>query len=100
MGWLLSSPPLRQADAPYFTRDASPVTDDMVSIHVKNTWNTPHRSGRGEEFAQTVLNMMSHDPVCAVAEAVLGEDMVNPLLPPAFSRPSLYVQPFRSCRNG
>ena len=95
MGWLLSSPPLRQADAPYFTRDASPVTDDMVSIHVKNTWNTPHRSGRGEEFAQTVLNMMSHDPVCAVAEAVLGEDMVLlPLLPPASSRLSCYTQSF------
>lgn len=56
-----------------FTRDTAP-TDESVSIHIKNTWNTEHRSGRGEEYAQTVLNLMSHDPVCAVVEAVLGAD--------------------------
>jgi hypothetical protein len=56
-----------------YTGDGMP-TDESVSIHIKNTWNTEHRTGRGEEFAQTVLNMMTHAPVCDVAEAVLGED--------------------------
>jgi hypothetical protein len=56
-----------------YTGDGTP-TDESVSIHIKNTWNTEHRTGRGEEFAQTVLNMMTHAPVCDVAEAVLGED--------------------------
>jgi hypothetical protein len=57
-----------------FTNDGVP-TDESISIHIKNTWNTENRDGEGEEFAQTVLNMMTHAPVCDVAEAVLGDDM-------------------------
>lgn len=57
-----------------FTGDGVP-TDESVSIHIKNTWNTEHRGGHGEEFAQIVLTMMTHEPVCDVAEAVLGDDM-------------------------
>lgn len=66
MGWSVAHPSK-------FTGDGKP-TDESVSIHIKNTWNTEHRTGRGEEFAQRVLNMMTQFPVCDVAEAVLGED--------------------------
>jgi hypothetical protein len=42
-------------------------TDESVSIHIKNTWNTENRDGQGGEYAQTVLNMMTQYPVCDVS---------------------------------